>query len=233
MVYKYSRGKTKYYNKKKKSDHTKLVSLSRKVALFTPEVKEKYFTRVYAASTISSTFTPLNILSQGTANGLRLGNQVRLKSMTLNLLANIETKDILVGTDSTQTAWTLTGTIGELRVIIFCNNQNNNSNTSTLSEILRYAGSSRAAISSVYNLDFVGYKRQYKILYDKYFALSNMAAPHFRNLKVTIPLKYVVNFSSNAGDSTDIIDKDIRILIISNSVQVNYQWAVRLRYTDV
>lgn len=233
MGYRYSRGKTKTYNRKKKSDHRKINSLVMKVAALKPETKEVYVTRVYAASTISATAAAINVMGLGAANGQRIGNKIRLKSLSLNMVANIAAGQILVGTDTT-IPWTLEGAIGELRVIIFCNNQNNKLNTTTLAEILQYAGSMRAAISSVYNLDYVGYRKKYKILYDKYVNISNVGGgTHFAHIHTMIPLKYVVNYAGNNGDSTDIIDKDIRMLVISTGVDLEYQWATRVRYTDV
>ena len=119
-----------------------------------------------------------------------------------------------------------------MRVIIYCNRQNNQGNANFINQILQSTGTQRAKLVSVMNLNFVGYKKKYKILYDKYVSLSNLSGTNYACLKVRKKLSYVVNFNGSEGDSTDIIDNDIRILVISNGADIEYNWDCVVRYTD-
>ncbi len=222
------------YSNKKKSTTKKLNSLAYKVAQIKPEVKEVYNSRAFAASTADNTFTTLNGMKKGADNGLRQGNKVKLKSFTFNFLAELGDPQILTGTDATQAVWSLEGAVAAMRVIIYCDTQNNNSTTNTINEILRFGGSQIVQTTSVYNSDFVGYKKKYKILYDKYFCLSNLSGNNFASLRVSKRLSYNVNFGdTDLGTAADIIDNDIRVLIVSPTTDIVYQWFSRIRYTDV
>ena len=83
--YKY-KPKRKY--KRSKNTKSKLTSLQRKVAMIMPEVKELYTDRAFGSTTDGDSFTPINVMQRGTENGERIGVKIRLKSLSLNLVAN-------------------------------------------------------------------------------------------------------------------------------------------------
>lgn len=226
--YKYKRKSAR----KKKSNTTKINSLVRKVALNAPEVKELYKTRPDAASVVGPITITLNGLRKGVNNAQRIGNKIRLKSLVFNLNARCLDANEKTGTE-TSTPWTLTATQSEMRVILYMNKINNQSNLVTTGEVLRFSGSTRDQLVSVYNKSFVGWKLKYKILYDRHFMINNMGNGRgIISIRKMVPLKNIINYNGDIGDASDIIDNDLRVKIISSSTDMEYSWTTCLRYTD-
>ncbi len=224
----------KYKSKvrKPKSLKKKVTSLARKVALNEPETKELYTLRQFAVSVANDEFTSLTTCQQGNANGTRIGDKIRLKSVTINILVKLANPNELVGTDSTQGLWSLTGGNEYMRVMLICNKQTNNSATNFIGEILENAGSQINKQFSVYDLDTVGWKKKYAVLYDKLIQVSNMSGSPYANIKIFKKLSYIINYNSDNGDETDIIDKNIQLLIINDASDIDYGFSARVRYSD-
>ncbi len=222
----------RYKPKKKKTLKSKVNSLTYKVALNKPEVKELYKLRASAASVAGDVINPLCNMAQGNANGTRVGNKIRLRSLTWRFITELFVPDIYAGTDSTQAVWTLTGISAQMRIIIYVNTQNDKGVALSIGQILRHVGSQQDKLNSVYNEDFVGYKKKYKILMDKYIDISNTSGMHFKEINKYCKLSYNINYDGNAGTSADIIDNEIYVLQISNNTDLRYQWSSILRYTD-
>ncbi len=226
--------KRRFFKKRRKSGLTvkkldkKIKKLAKKI-----EVKEKSSLITLQLTGGTDTDFPLNELARGTATGQRVGDQVHMKRLMMTIQLLIPQLD-LEGTDTT-TAWNLEYKQDSMRVILLIDKQNNNSDAApVISTILENAGNQAQKIKSQYDYMFVNgpyNRRRYKILYDRVHVLSQFG-PQEKFIRINKSLNHKVNFSTDNGNGTDIVDNKIVIIFIPEGNQIEVAYSSVIFYTD-
>ncbi len=111
--------------------------------------------------------------------------------------------------------------------------QNNNVATFTSTEIFHNSSTTIQMLNSMYNKDFVGRGKKYRILYDKYFTISNLSgSPSKRKINIFKKLGIDAIYTANNGDGADILKNRIDLLFVTASNEMNVGYRSLIRFKD-
>ena len=225
--------KIKSSGRKVDDQQTKAIqSLQRQInkVKYMPELKYVYHNRAFGAAVDGAQFFSLNVLRQGDDVDQREGNQIRMVSLSISLLFTHQAVDRTF-----------------FRVVIYETDQNNNSNTTDVTEIINDTANSLGTIISQFNSDFVGKDKKFRIMFNKRFRvtagatsgpaadLSAHAGENDKSLFITKSFRLgtkKVHYSADNGNALDIVDNVIRLLVVSNGTDSSWGYESKLMFTD-
>ncbi len=178
------------------------------------EWKRLKLNRTYAPAAVGTEQFPLNISQQGVTEETRNGNQIVMKKIIFRWASEA------------------TGTT-VFRFILYIDNYNKNSNvTITAAQLFNSNSVVRDSCISTYT-DLVGKGKRFNILYDSgYNILANgQGRKGFSTVK-HIRLGHKVNYTTNTGTGTDIIDRKLILTVISNDTACTYGFSSQIFFTD-
>ncbi len=226
----------KFYRYKPKMKYKKRPSAAKNARRINTMIRNVEIKDLYDGSSISQrtnsthSFT-LNEIQQGTSDQARIGEKIKLLNLTISLYLELFSPE-LEGTE-TSTPWTLTGTTADIRIMLIKVVQNNNVATFTSTEIFHNSSTTIQMLNSMYNKDFVGRGKKYRILYDKYFTISNLSgSPSKRKINIFKKLGIDAIYTANNGDGADILKNRIDLLFVTASNEMNVGYRSLIRFKD-
>lgn len=160
-------------------------------------------------------------IPQGTTESGRIGRKVVLKAVSIRLVYTLEQTTAQANTDD------------GCRVIVYHDRQTNGT-AASVTDILK--SNSYLSFNNLANKD------RFKILSDKFYDLSATAGAYdgttsqFARIAKTkslhLKLDVPIEFSSTAGDITEIRSNNIGILVKSDQGKIAVAGLVRVRYGD-
>ncbi len=203
--YKSIRRKTRTYNMSKQVKSNKMQIAKLKAS---NEIKHNYFNQTLTPSTAVNQFFVLNEIATGTTNETRIGNKIVLRNVEVNIkILNTAVADA----DSI-------GVTSSTRILLFVDHHNDNrGNDFSILDLLKDTASQDGMITSVYNRDFVGKGEKVTVFYDKYFA-NPIGGIIERVIKIRKLLRYRVDYTSDAGNKSSILNHAVTLLIIQGDI---------------
>ncbi len=228
------KSKKQFFNRKKKNGTLKSLNTKVNKIIRSVEIKEKYLLSALTLRAASALLFEFTGMARGTANGQRVGEKIKMKSIDLHV--RLQINDALLDGTDTSVAWTLAHSFTQTRILLFIDRQNNASTTQAVNELLIDNASFDENITSVYNESFVGTfrnKGRYKILYDRVHYLSQRTIQD-KVIKINKSLGQIVRYNTgSAGIGADIIDNNLKMVLINNTGLVTTAVSANLRYEDV
>ncbi len=182
-----------------------------------PERKVMLNGRSFLASDTGLDHNVLNGILQGVEDNERIGDQITMKSLQLNLINALNIDG--------STMW---------RHLIIIDNQNNQGTTEApLNHIFNRAATFSDATFSTYNDDYVGRDKRYQVLWDsKAQYIAFQSGNNARTYKLHIRLGHKVRFEGNTGTGEDIIDRCIFLYSIHIGAASTWGFSSNIFFTD-
>lgn len=175
------------------------------------EVKYHYTSSTYQTRVGGRHYFGINALQQGDLVGNRIGNSVDNLSLNSKLQFGVNLQD-LVGTP-TDVIWGLTFFSTKVRVILIYNTSNDCTNGIIEAEIFETLSSIQETLYCQFNKDFVGKGKKYRILYDKFFYLSQLGEME-KQLSISRRILGKTHYTDSTGTGSDILDKRYTIGVV-------------------
>ncbi len=209
----------RFRKKKTKSLTKEVAKLSRAVGTIQADIEVKYvtFLHLFAATPIGKTTSLLHGLLRGDDDGQRIGDHVKLKSLSLNILV------AAFGAGNTT-----------FRSILIVDRHNQGALTIVDAQVFTNVATTLDTIISPFNPDFVGKDKKYRILFDSGPRIVNGGtSPNQYMRKHRKHLGMNINYAlNNLGTGADIQSSAVRHLFYSTTAGASMGFDSVVTYID-
>lgn len=164
----------------------------------------------------------LPAIAQGTGVNQRVGNKVRITSVT----GNFE----ILGAPPTATEY-----YDGVRIMIICVKTWRQNPTFNLGDYLASAGTPNDSVTALYNWEN---RKNYRVLYDKHIMLNYFgsgASPTFKHLQFNVKVNRNVIYATSAATAAAVEHNNLFLVMWSNSSATPHpslEGSIRVKYQD-